>query len=270
MRLPDREEFEKVIEKIRAEMGIREGPLPHWVLTDPRLRTPWREDPEQAEEARADAEAREAARPILQRLLTDPRMEKVWRYLGRRSRREIGGFASPAKFPPADMAPDLFDTAEMRQNYAMNLLFDMTFSAATWGPRPVLQSEVDRIRQEDLSIARQLNDRADLLDFEEHALGEEHTKSQALYEAAKVLEDLAAQRQTGWTVVQRNHGDLGAHGAALIIAEWCCMLFGSPLYGVTATLTSVALGCNVTDERVRNWFAAAKPGWKAPHPGDRE
>ena len=39
----------------------------------------------------------------------------------------------------------------------------------------------------------------------------------------------------------------------MAIAGACTWLFGAPLYAVTTTLTAVALDCNVTPRKVREW-----------------
>jgi hypothetical protein len=53
--------------------------------------------------------------------------------------------------------------------------------------------------------------------------------------------------------VARKRADGDARWFALIIANRCRALFGSPLYGITATITSIALGQKIEQHTVRKW-----------------
>jgi hypothetical protein len=55
------------------------------------------------------------------------------------------------------------------------------------------------------------------------------------------------------TAVGRERGDGDVRWFALIIAARCRALFGSSLYGITATITSVALGQKIEQHTVRKW-----------------
>ena len=54
-------------------------------------------------------------------------------------------------------------------------------------------------------------------------------------------------------VVERDTGDAQARCFAILFADQCRRLFGSPLYGVTATVGSVALQRKLTTRAVRGW-----------------
>jgi hypothetical protein len=57
-------------------------------------------------------------------------------------------------------------------------------------------------------------------------------------------------------IVKRDTGDAQARCFAILFAEQCRQLFGSPLYGITATVASVALGRTFSLEKIREWVAS--------------
>jgi hypothetical protein len=184
--------------------------------------------------------------PILRRLLLDPRMRTVWSELMRKRRRD-GRFLRPAQIPAISPAA--------AQDSAMLLFFILAHQYAMHNERPLLQREVDAIRAERVELARKLREQAEVLSFEEEALSlRRRLRSEKLDAAADILEELAAKTGEGNVVVERERGDLDAHGLAVTIANTCRWLFGSSLFTVSATITSVALGAEVTPRRAREWL----------------
>jgi hypothetical protein len=186
-------------------------------------------------------------RDIVLRLATDPRMRSVWSELLRPSRRPEGGFLHPAK---VDWAP----TAVERQDMALVLLLGQVYAGV--GSRAALRSDVEQHRAELRELADKLRREAEDLgaeeDFASVPLAE--WRSPKLNAAADVLEARAAHIDDRYClIVERDRGQLEARPAATWISNSCVMLFGSPLHGVTAILTSVALDCEVPEERVRGW-----------------
>jgi hypothetical protein len=53
--------------------------------------------------------------------------------------------------------------------------------------------------------------------------------------------------------LERESGDLKERWFARAIASKCKTLFGSPMYGLTAIITSVAFGREINPRTVRQW-----------------
>jgi hypothetical protein len=182
------------------------------------------------------------SRTILTRLLTDPRMRSVWAELTRKERR-TGRFLHPSRL-------ERFAEASERQDRAMGaLIFSVLWPYGHgWRPTARLRRDVDKDRAEAREMARKLRELA----AREGAVERPYTlvRAKKLEDAAEALDDIARDR---FDVVDRDRGSLEARGLAKWIAGRCEMLFGSPLPSVIATMTSVALDCEVSAQQVRDW-----------------
>jgi hypothetical protein len=90
--------------------------------------------------------------------------------------------------------------------------------------------------------------------LERFAEASELVRAKKFEDAAEALDEMATEAEGRYfAVVERDRGSLEARGLALWISDSCEMLFGSPLPSVTATMTSVALDCEVSAQQVRDW-----------------
>jgi hypothetical protein len=186
------------------------------------------------------------SRTILIRLLTDLRMRSVWAELTRKDRR-TGRFLHPSRL-------EGFAEASERQDRAIGALIIFVFWPLMHGLRPTarLRRDVDKERAEARKMARKLREWA----AREGAVERPYmlVRAKKLEDAAEALDTMAAEaRPRCFAVVARDRGSLEARGLAMWIAHSCEMLFGSPLPGVIATMTSVALDCEVSAQQVRDW-----------------
>jgi hypothetical protein len=187
------------------------------------------------------------SRTILTRLLTDPRMRSVWAELTRKERR-TGRFLHPSRLEKH------FAEASERQERAIGALILLVLWPYQRGVRPTarLRRDVDKDRAEAREMARKLREWA----AREGAVERLYTlvRAKKLEDAAEALDDIASDALGGsFAVVNRDRGSLEARGLAKWIAGRCEMLFGSPLPSVIATMTSVALNCEVSAQQVRDW-----------------
>jgi hypothetical protein len=183
------------------------------------------------------------SRTILIRLLTDPRMRSVWAELTRKERR-TGRFLHPSRL-------ERFAEASERQDRAMGALISLVLWPYGHGVRPTarLRRDVDKDRAQAWEMARKLRELA----AREGAVERPKmlVRAKKLEDAAEALDEIASDRP--FAVVDRDRGSLEARGLAIWIAHSCEMLFGSPLPSVIATMTSVALDCEVSAQQVRDW-----------------
>jgi hypothetical protein len=114
-------------------------------------------------------------------------------------------------------------------------------------PELIPKKKIDAIRKERQELARKVQ----YLAYEETVVG--GTRFNLLGAAAEAIEQMASEAGKGSIVVERDHKD-PARPFAIIIAKKFDQLFGSPLYGETSTITSVALNCAVPWTRVRDWM----------------
>jgi hypothetical protein len=184
--------------------------------------------------------------PVLVRLVTDPRMRSVWSQLTRKSRL-TGQYLHPARLSCEG------EGASCRQDFAMRMLFGLVLDLAECRPRTTLQRELAARQEERKALARKLWAEANTLAYLEE-LGESTPgRAKALNIAAGVLWQLSNKPPVGEIIVARDRGERDVQAVAMTIAGGCFWLFGSPLPAVTATLTAVALDCDVTARRVREW-----------------
>jgi hypothetical protein len=186
------------------------------------------------------------SRTILTRMLTDPRMRSVWAELTRKERR-TGRFLHPSRL-------ERFAEASERQDRAMGVLPCLVLWPFEHGVLPTarLRRHVDKDRAELRETARKLREWA----ARESAV-ERYSmlvRAKKLEDAAEALDEMVTEAEGRcFAVVDRDRGSLEARGLAMWIADSCEMLFGSPLPSVIATMTSVALDCEVSAQQVRDW-----------------
>jgi hypothetical protein len=185
---------------------------------------------------------------MLVRLTTDPRMRAVWAYLTRRDRK-TGLLSQPTRMNVATIA----DPTE-RQEQALELLFCLVQEFAGSRPRAMLKREVDEIRADREAMARKLWAEADRLAYLEEWAGGTPGRARILNEAAGVLIRMSREEETG-IVVERDRGTLETRAVATAIAGACDWLFGSPFCTLSATMTAVALDCEVMHREVREWWS---------------
>jgi hypothetical protein len=78
-----------------------------------------------------------------------------------------------------------------------------------------------------------------------------------LLDASQAYKEIAAETYAAdmRLACERDRTDGDTRWFAVIIANQCRELFGSPLYGITATVTSVAFGRKIEQHTVRKWCA---------------
>jgi hypothetical protein len=186
------------------------------------------------------------SRTILIRLLTDPRMRSVWAELTRKERR-TGRFLHPSRL-------ERFAEASERQDRTIGVLPCLVLWPFMHGVLPTarVRRDVDKHRAEAREMACRLREWA----AREGAVERYGclVRAKKLEDAAAVLDEIAAGGEARcFAVVDRDRGSLEARGLAMWIADSCEMLFGSPLPSVIATMTSVAMDCEVSAQQVRDW-----------------
>jgi len=188
-------------------------------------------------------------------LVSDPRMRGVWHEL---SRRRNGGFLHPARAPST-------------QEAAMVELFELALACRKQHWTATTRGEVERQRRRFLARAEELEDDAmtmlaqslpsrgkDILTFEQRS-----ELWQKLEHAADACKEYArALDATKCFILEREH-DSRARQLALVISDQFRTLFGSPMYGLTATITSVVLGRLINSRQTEQWCARHSPV-KAP------
>ena len=191
--------------------------------------------------------------PLIERLTTDPRMEAVWAHLTRRERK-TGLLAQPARWKSF---ATITDPAKL-QDIAMLVLFCFVLDAAQCRPRAVLQREVEDTRRERAALSRKLWAEAQRLEYlEETVEGTPRGHAGILYQACFIMLKMSIQDDPdpGVIVVERDRRKLEERGTAIAIAGQCFYLFGAPLYKLSAIMTTIALGREVTPRDVREWWA---------------
>lgn len=206
----------------------------------------------------------ERASKLLKRLVCDERMRNVWRELSKRRRRD-GEFMYPTRLEPGE-------DKDTQQIWAMDVLFQWVVFRALHPDSVITCRKAEQRHKETLDKAKQLREDAARLFVESifrSTLGssrlpyrELEQRPRVLYRAAKILENYAAENLAFDmnTALKRGRGDGDIHWLALGVAKVCRTLFGSPMYGVTATIVSVALDHDIDARTVRQWCA---------HPADK-
>jgi hypothetical protein len=225
----------------------------HRVLPDEHLAELVRQD--EVREAFADW-VRDDLADISERyspLICDRRMEGVWREL---SRQRNGAFLHPARTLSAantkerqEMAlVELFETA---------LLCQETRRGVTMTAR-----QVEEQRGRYLAKAQELESDAIAI-MAAPGARKQTERYLRLQDAADVYKEYAAERYWANSLMslERRH-DGRARWVVLTISQKFRALFGSPMYGLTATITSVVLGRKVAPRTVRQWCHPARKARK--------
>jgi hypothetical protein len=199
------------------------------------------------------------------RLLRDPRMRNVWKPL--LSRRPDGRFMHSASVSVRGA------NAQQRQGAAMAELFHYVVCATMWPGTITTRSKAEQKRRRFLAKAEELRADAEmwLRDAPADApfglwtndFGPD-THWRRLMDASEAYKEIAAEAYAGdmRMALDRARGDGDVRWFALAVADKCRSLFGSPMYGVTSTLVSVALGRKVGHRLVREWCATADKAQK--------
>ena len=202
-----------------------------------------------------------------QPLVCDPRMQRVWRQLSRR--RPTGEFYYPARVSSAPTAGerqdqamlDLFivaaPTARERQDLAMLDLFIVAFrcqqkrhgETTTW-------SAIEQQRDRYLVKAKELRADGRMMISSDWLSGMK--RSLALRAAAQALEDHAREVYAANSAMAFDRKrESRARWVALTIGNTFYKLFGEPMCGLTAKVTSVILDRKITTSTVRYWWDRA-------------
>jgi hypothetical protein len=170
---------------------------------------------------------------VLKRLLVDQRMRRVWRELTKQKKDSATTFVHSAK-----LTWD-FDNAADRQDTAIASLLYLAVNLAISDPTVMTRREVEVQRRRFLDKTAAAFVQGDVAAARDHEV--------------KAADWAAAAATRTRLVVERDTGDSQARCFAILFADQCRRIFGSPLYGVTATVASVALGRKLTARAVRNW-----------------
>jgi hypothetical protein len=194
--------------------------------------------------------------PVLVSLVSDPRMKGVWAELTRKKRR-TGEYLHRSRATLNGRTDPAFC-----QSWALVLLFGLVDTLGADPPKTMLRREWEaRQIERDAMAGKLFNEAVELFYFEQ--LGEsEPGQYKILTDCAHILWRLSSQPPIGEIVIERDRGERDVQAVAVTIARACSGLFGSPLHSVTAILTAVALNCEVTPNKVRNWLRFSPIGNK--------
>jgi hypothetical protein len=177
-------------------------------------------------------------------LACDPRMKQVWRELSRQSN---GAFLNPARVASQDAA--------------MLEVFKVALACQQERGSTMTRGELEQRRDRYLAKAAELRDDA----FTMLGGNDGMKRLLKLCDVARVYEDRANEINAASikTSLKRKHDGQG-RWVAVAISDTFCRLFGSPMYGLTATITSVILGRDIDSSTVRYWcdkppHSAVKP-----------
>ena len=199
-------------------------------------------------------------------LLSDERMRGVWLELQRR--RSGGGFLHPADRSISAAS------AEERQAVAMEMLFR---AAVKYTIRPGLtmtrQTEEENSLRWIWRAGDLIMDGAMMLTCAHYthgggqsAIDQAKERTRPLFEAAAVYRQLAkeAYERSQSGDIHRDRGFAQDRWFVRAMAGKLKQLFGSPMYGITARISSVAIGREIETRTVRQW---CHPADKAPFSG---
>jgi hypothetical protein len=251
-----------------ATSGLLPLQIPSWVppIVSELARRTWLSNKSKVEREGYVPPHVEDADKLLNRLVCDKRMRRVWHELSRR--RRDGEFMRPARGSYLERDKDTW------QSEAMALLFCQSAFKALLSQREevVTCQKAEQRHKELLDKAKQL--RADAYELFLQGIYRSPLSSSRLSycdleqrlrdldHAAQILESYASENLAFemTTALKRDRGDGDIRWTALGLAETCRILFGSPLYGVTATIVSVALGRDIKARTLRQWCG---------HPADK-
>jgi hypothetical protein len=179
----------------------------------------------------------------IERLTTDPRMERLWGRRGElRKKNSAGGYLYPAR----GGSPEL--TNDERQSRAWAEIF-LAAALLVGGRLPAItERELDRDVQPLIEAAARLRDELPHLDN----LGIEPSERAVIAGLAEKYERRARLfRGLAHPIVERHRGDPELRGYVTALAREFERLFGQRLHGTVATIASVALGREVREKMVR-------------------
>jgi hypothetical protein len=206
--------------------------------------------------------------PVEIELACDPRMRGVWQEL-RRRRADGKNFLYPARDAwwerrrffalPVGGAPR--DASE-RQGEALLELFDTMLACRLLPLATTTRREAEQQKGRYLTMAHELKQLAAITKRENtnYSADQCHECWRRLQEAAGICTDYAHETYAtaARTALDHKH-DGRLRWVALSIANKLHELFGSPMYSLTATITSVVLGRTVAPRRVRQWCHPRRP-----------
>jgi hypothetical protein len=200
--------------------------------------------------------------PILKRVLTDLRMRPFYETLTAPAKRKLGQYKLQARFPSPKEKPE----ASARQGYAIGWIIWQAVCTAAARPRVTFKHEVHATREKRQELAGKVQELADELYYEERYDLRAFPRSdmldapgfKVLSAAADIIGRAAAETEARAIVAGRKSDELEshAHAVAIRIATEFELMFGSPYYKHTATVTAVALNLAVKIPwtRVRDWW----------------
>lgn len=184
-------------------------------------------------------------RAILDRLLSDTRMNSVWRELRRRpARARAAWVASPS-------LPDVLTDAMAETLY---VTFRIAQEQRTAGKLDETEPVRLKLLEEAQTLRRVADDLTASLRAAPHYIADTTDLSQLLADA-DALRRVAAWREFGAATIRgaddpititNSRGDPTERGVQITIADFLKDRFGDYLYGTAATLTAVALGLSQT------------------------
>ena len=202
---------------------------------------------------------RQGHEPILNRLMTDPRMDRVWRELRQHRARVADGQPT---LPEADIQ---VDALARTLHCAFHAVVDERVATTVREPQAVKQQFLD-----EAAILRRIAD--DLVASVEHArpyvpasedLSQHLADAEALRRVAGWRDAQAAEIRSADDplTITNARGDPLVRGVQITIAAFLKETFGSHLWRTAATLAAVALGLDkVPSPRVaRSAFSGRKP-----------
>jgi hypothetical protein len=176
---------------------------------------------------------------LVARLITDPRMETVWSELEKRERKSHQ--PTPTFHHKARVDVPLGPQGEIDIRYkVMAELLERAYLAAKT-PR-ILQSYAQYA-----GLANQLRIDADRVRNDQLGGAKAERLADRLDKAAEAYDEMGKLESP-------NH----YRAAVADIAEFMSERFGSRMYGLTATIASVALECEISLSKVREWFSRRK------------
>jgi hypothetical protein len=190
-------------------------------------------------------------------LITDSRMETIWRSLEKRrpalARHELAAeYGSPHDMTDAEVAMVLFLRRCVLYGTCRNVI-DTVGELRKWAKS--YQDQARRLRAE----AKEIRDR----DCSGMPMEEEiEVQARVLEKVAAWCDQEAAIYRDAETAndpesptIKRNKGWRREMGLVDMIADSARSIYGSPLYGITATIVNVITGRdNVTPYHVRDWL----------------
>jgi hypothetical protein len=194
-------------------------------------------------------------------LVSDPRMRAVWREL---SRQRNGAFLHPAR------APSAADAGE-RQDAAIVEVFNTAIECQEKRAATTTRGKAEQQRRRYLAQAEQLKRDAHTmmsqpLLFCGKNILRDNRRSEfrwKLNAAADAYQEYARAITTAQPSMPEREHDGRARWVAQTIGSKFRDLFGSPMYGLTATITSVVLGRQIDSSRARQWCAPHYPADKS-------